>query len=54
MSSEMRQTDMTLRNVRHLHVYQILALEAQHAWKIRTSGAANVHQGTPVSSVVPV
>jgi hypothetical protein len=45
MSSETQLTDTMLQNVRPLHVYRILALEVQHAWNIKTSGAANVHQG---------
>jgi hypothetical protein len=45
MSSEMQLMDTMLRNVRRLHVYQILASEVQHVWNIKTSGAANVHQG---------
>lgn len=44
-SSEMQLMDMMSQNVHHLHVYQILALEVQRAWSIKTSGNAYVHQG---------
>jgi hypothetical protein len=45
MYSEMQLMAMTLQNVHHLHAYQILASEMQHAWNIETSGAADVQQG---------
>lgn len=45
----MQLMDMMLQNAHHLHAYQILALEVQHAWKTRTNGTAYVHQGTTES-----
>jgi len=48
----MQLMDMLLPNAHHLHAYQILALEVQHAWNITTSGTAYVHQGTAESIVL--
>lgn len=45
----MQLMDMMLQNAHHLPAYQILVLEVQHAWSIRTSGTAYVHQGTAES-----